>query len=84
MIDSAGIRYVQCRFPAFSGFPFRLICDSIPGMTPGGSGMAKSRDGQQRDLFRPTLDQIIRMEHPLVKRADQSDWGFSEETLGEV
>lgn len=38
--------------------------------------MAKPRDDRQKDLFRPPLDQIIDMGHPLVRLAGEIDWGF--------
>ena len=41
--------------------------------------MSKPRDDRQKDLFRPPLDQIIDMGHPLVRLADEIDWGFIEQ-----
>jgi IS5 family transposase len=38
--------------------------------------MSKPRDERQKDLFRPLLDQIIDMKHPLVLLAQKLDWGF--------
>lgn len=46
--------------------------------------MAKPKDERQKDLFRPALDQIISLQHPLVKLADQIDWDFIEDKLGGV
>jgi len=46
--------------------------------------MAKPRDERQKDLFRPALEQIIDMEHPLVRMAGAIDWSFLEEKLGGV
>lgn len=66
LIGFAGIRSVQCRFPAFSEFPSRLICDSMTGMQPEGSGMVKPGDERQKDLVCPTLDPLISMEPSLV------------------
>jgi IS5 family transposase len=40
--------------------------------------MSKPRDDRQKDLFRPPLDRIIDMGHPLVRLADEIDWGFIE------
>ena len=40
--------------------------------------MSKPRDERQKDLFRPALDQIIDMGHPLVRLAGEIDWGFLE------
>jgi transposase, IS5 family len=38
--------------------------------------MSKPREARQKDLFRPALDQIIDMRHPLVLLAGKIDWGF--------
>jgi IS5 family transposase len=38
--------------------------------------MGKPRDERHRDLFRPALEQIIDLGHPLVRLAEQIDWGF--------
>lgn len=38
--------------------------------------MSKPREARQKDLFRPALDQIIDMKHPLVLLAQKIDWGF--------
>ena len=38
--------------------------------------MSKPRDERQKDLFRPPLDQIIDLKHPLVVLAQKVDWGF--------
>jgi IS5 family transposase len=46
--------------------------------------MAHPRDDRQKDLFRPALEQIIDMGHPLVRLADEIDWGFLERRFGEV
>ena len=46
--------------------------------------MAQPRDDRQKDLFRPALDQVIDMGHPLVRLAEAIDWGFLERRLGEV
>jgi len=36
--------------------------------------MSKPRDERQKDLFRPALEQIIDMGHPLVRLAVEMDW----------
>ena len=36
--------------------------------------MSKPRDERQKDLFRPDLEQIIDMGHPLVRLAGEIDW----------
>jgi len=42
------------------------------------------RDSGNQDLFRSRLDQIIAMDHALVKLARTIDWGFLEESYGAV
>ena len=46
--------------------------------------MAQPRDNRQKELFRPALDQIIDMGHPLVRLAQRIDWGFLDRQLGGV
>ena len=46
--------------------------------------MAQPRDDGQKELFRPALDQIIDMGHPLVRLAQQIDWGFLDRQLGGI
>ena len=38
--------------------------------------MSKPRDDRQKDLFRPPLDAIIDLGHPLVRLAGEIDWEF--------
>jgi len=38
--------------------------------------MSTPRDDRQKDLFRPALDQIIDLKHPLVVLAEKIDWRF--------
>jgi IS5 family transposase len=38
--------------------------------------MSTPRDERQKDLFRPALDRIIDMRHPLVLLAEKIDWNF--------
>lgn len=38
--------------------------------------MSRPRDDRQKDLLRPALDRIVDMSHPLVRLAEQIDWGF--------
>jgi transposase, IS5 family len=40
------------------------------------------RESGEQDLFRSRLDQIIDLEHPLVKLARTIDWGFLAEKFG--
>jgi hypothetical protein len=42
------------------------------------------RESGEQDLFRARLDQIIDMEHALVRLARTIDWGFLEATFGAV
>ena len=42
------------------------------------------RETGEQDLFRSRLDQIIDMEHALVKLARTIDWGFLEMKFGAV
>src|SRR5580658_9452244 len=38
--------------------------------------MSTPRDDRQKDLFRPALDQIIDLKHPLALLAEKIDWSF--------
>lgn len=42
------------------------------------------RESSEQDLFRSRLDQVINMDHALVKLARAIDWGFLEEKFGAV
>jgi IS5 family transposase len=42
------------------------------------------RESGEQDLFRSRLDQVINMDHALVKLARTIDWGFLEEKFGTV
>ena len=42
------------------------------------------RESGEQDLFRSRLDQIISMDHALVKLARTIDWRFLEEKFGAV
>jgi IS5 family transposase len=46
--------------------------------------MGRPRDERQKDLFRPPLDKIIDLGHPLVRLAERIDWGFLEARWGAV
>lgn len=46
--------------------------------------MSKPRDERQNDLFRPPLDEIIDMRHPLVRLAGEIDWEFLSERFNSV
>ena len=41
--------------------------------------MSKPRDERHRDLFRPSLDEIIDLGHPLARLAREIDWDFLDE-----
>ena len=38
--------------------------------------MSQPRDDRQDDLFRPSLEKIINLSHPLVRLAAEIDWDF--------
>ena len=38
--------------------------------------MSKPRDNRHKDLFRPALDEIIDLGHPLARLAEEIDWDF--------
>src|SRR4051812_50018206 len=42
------------------------------------------RETGQTDLFRARLDQIVALDHPLVKLSGAIDWSFVEERCGAV
>ena len=46
--------------------------------------MSTPNDERQKDLFRPALDSIIDLRHPLVMLAQRIDWTFLEHRLGSV
>lgn len=46
--------------------------------------MSKPRDDRQKDLLRPSLDEIIDLGHPLARLAREIDWGFLEERFRSV
>ena len=46
--------------------------------------MSKPRDERQKDLFRPALEQIIDMGHPLVRLGQEIDWFFLEQRFASV
>jgi transposase, IS5 family len=46
--------------------------------------MSTPKDKRQKDLFRPTLDSIIDLKHPLVLLAQRIDWTVLERRLGSV
>lgn len=46
--------------------------------------MSKPRDERQNDLFRPALDTIIDLGHPLVRLAREVDWAFIAQRFASV
>ena len=46
--------------------------------------MSKPRDARHRDLFRPPLDEIIDLGHPLARLAREIDWDFLDQRFGAV
>ena len=46
--------------------------------------MSKPHDERQNDLFRPALDQIINLDHPLVRLAGTIDWEFLDQRFASV
>ena len=46
--------------------------------------MSQPRDDRQVDLFRPALEEIINLRHPLVRLAAEIDWGFLAGRFGSV
>ena len=82
----------DCRFVRFvDWFSCKLIRlsdrDSLVSsrQRPGAFMRPKERrETGQRDLFRARLDQIVALDHPLVKLARAIDWSFLEERFGAV
>jgi IS5 family transposase len=67
------------------GFRIRAFFDSIPASIRRGEiEVAEPRDYRQADLFRPALEAIIDIGHPLVRLAGKIDWGFLDRRFGEV
>ena len=46
-----------------------------------GTAMSQPRDDRQDDLFRPALEEIINLRHPLVRLAAEIDWSFLAATV---
>jgi transposase, IS5 family len=72
---------VSCDF----GFQIWANRDSmVSGFPALETPMAKPRDDRQKDLFRPPLEQIIDMGHPLVRLASEIDWSFIDRRFAAV
>ncbi|MBB5046532.1 hypothetical protein HNR60_001277, partial [Rhodopseudomonas rhenobacensis] len=46
--------------------------------------MSKPRDDRQAEMFRPALEEIIDLGHPLVRLAAEIDWDFLATRFGAV
>jgi hypothetical protein len=46
------------------------------GSSASGDAVARPRDDRQKDLLRPALEEIIDLDHALVRLARAIDWGF--------
>ncbi len=46
--------------------------------------MSKPRDHRHKDLFRPSLDEIIDLGHPLARLGQQIDWDFLDRRFASV
>src|SRR6266513_3969220 len=46
------------------------------GSSALGDAVARPRDDCKKDLLRPALEEIIDLDHPLVRLAREIDWGF--------
>src|SRR5215467_6175308 len=66
-----------CGFSCGLGFPIWVVRDSFVGkIRCRGRTMSQPRDDRQDDLFRPVLEEIINLRHPLVRLAGEIDWDF--------
>src|SRR4051795_13018321 len=81
-LTRASIRFckkagVRCWFSCVFGFRIGRLRDSFDGeIRCWGEPMSRPRDDRQDDLFRPSLEQIINLRHPLVCLAAEIDWDF--------
>ncbi len=46
--------------------------------------MSKPRDNRHKDLFRPSLEEIIDLGHPLARLSREIDWDFLDERFASV
>jgi transposase, IS5 family len=46
--------------------------------------MGKPRDERSKDLFRPALESIIDLGHPLARLANEIDWDFLDRRFSAV
>lgn len=62
-----------------------MATPATPNSPPPSWTLTKERrETGQSDLFRARLDQIVALNHPLVKLARAIDWSFLEERCGAV
>jgi transposase, IS5 family len=54
------------------------------GSSALGDAVAKPRDNRHKDLLRPALEEVIDLGHPLVRLAQQIDWGFVDRRFASV
>ena len=66
------------------GFPFCANCAIGWRVIGVGDAMAKPRDNRHKDLLRPALEEVIDLGHPLVRLAQQIDWGFLDRRFASV
>jgi IS5 family transposase len=76
------------RLSCVFGFSFRAIRDSFLRRSLTGGSMSRPRDDRQTEFFRPALDQIVDLGHPLghplVRLAAEIDWDFLATRFGAV
>jgi hypothetical protein len=65
-------------------FPFGAICAIGWWVIGVGDAVARPRDDRQKDLLRPALEEIIDLDHPLVRLAGEIDWGFLDRRFASV
>jgi transposase, IS5 family len=75
-MEFAGKRGVERRFLAFWDSAFARFVIRLLRRERWRKRMGRPRDERQKDLLRPALDQIIDLGHPLVRLAQEIDWGF--------
>src|SRR4051795_11161988 len=81
-LTRASIRFckkagVRCWFSCVFEFRIGRLRDSFDGeIRCWGEPMSRPRDDRQDDLFRPSLEKIINLRHPLVRLAAEIDWDF--------
>src|SRR6266566_2224683 len=64
------------RKPMWIAIFLRFVIPSTARFVVGERTMSQPRDDRQDDLFRPPLNEIINLRHPLVRLAGEIDWNF--------